>query len=245
MDAVDDTEVLDLWDRLATADGPDRSRALADVAAEGSGGGDASSWPLGRVHEALLRLHVALAGPVLRSTVACPRCTTTIEFDLDATTLLTHATGESPATPVELDGWHVDWSPLTFGAHLDLADGRRAPEATDLVRAVVDEVKSPDGTPAAAEDLPAPVVAALAEAQLAADPLVEVAVALACSECGADTDAVVDLVAHVSQAVEVRGRRLLDDVHELATAYGWSERTVVSLPARRRRAYLERVRGTS
>ena len=43
--------------------------------------------------------------------------------------------------------------------------------------------------------------------------------------------------------IELRSlaRRLLSDVHELASRYGWSESEILGLSARRRRAYIERV----
>ena len=43
--------------------------------------------------------------------------------------------------------------------------------------------------------------------------------------------------------VDVRARRLLDEVHALAGAYGWSEQRILALSEARRRAYLDRVLG--
>jgi hypothetical protein len=42
--------------------------------------------------------------------------------------------------------------------------------------------------------------------------------------------------------IEVRAKRLLLEVHLLATAYGWSEAEILSLNAQRREFYLEMVR---
>ncbi len=36
-------------------------------------------------------------------------------------------------------------------------------------------------------------------------------------------------------------RRLLDDVHQLAWAYGWPESEILAMGQRRRQAYLDRV----
>ena len=41
--------------------------------------------------------------------------------------------------------------------------------------------------------------------------------------------------------MDVRARRLLDEVHALARSYSWSERQILELSEVRRRAYLERV----
>ncbi len=43
------------------------------------------------------------------------------------------------------------------------------------------------------------------------------------------------------EEIDVRARRLLDEVHALARSYCWSERQILELSETRRRAYLERV----
>jgi hypothetical protein len=49
------------------------------------------------------------------------------------------------------------------------------------------------------------------------------------------------VAAFVWEEIEACAARLLDDVHVLARAYGWSERAILALPEMRRAAYLERV----
>lgn len=240
----DDEAVLDLWGRVSSmADDRRLHELVAAAAADDGQDADVGTWPLGRAHAALLRLHATVAGPRLDSTVACPACGERIEFALAVADLLARAEDAPPTAPVEHDGWHVTWSPLTLGQFVDAGTGA-SPDAAAaaLLEGVVESAKAPDGRPASARDLPPAVVAAVAAAQAASDPLLEVLAELRCSGCQQAVTAEVRLAEHVASAIEARAVRLLDDVHDLALAYGWHEQEVLALAPQRRQAYLERIR---
>jgi hypothetical protein len=74
-----------------------------------------------------------------------------------------------------------------------------------------------------------------------ADPLAEIQVSVPCPGCGNDGKETLDLVSFVWTEIEARVRRLLFDVHTLASAYGWSEADILSLSENRRSMYLEMV----
>lgn len=95
------------------------------------------------------------------------------------------------------------------------------------------------GTPQ--PDDPARVAEALAQA----DPLVDFAVHCACPECGSTADRPIDLEAHALQALASRQRALLQQVHQLASHYGWTEREVFEVPAARRSRYLQAIAAAS
>ncbi|KFG69600.1 hypothetical protein, partial [Microvirga sp. BSC39] len=53
-----------------------------------------------------------------------------------------------------------------------------------------------------------------------------------------------DIGAHFWTEVEADARRLLSEVAALAERFGWSEEALLTMPASRRRAYLELARVT-
>ena len=69
--------------------------------------------------------------------------------------------------------------------------------------------------------------------------------ALACPGCGHEWTAPFDIAAYLWEDIEDCARRLLRQVHDIARAYGWTEDTILSLSARRRRMYLEAITGTA
>jgi hypothetical protein len=75
----------------------------------------------------------------------------------------------------------------------------------------------------------------------AADPLADMAFDVHCAACGHAWSAELDVASFVWDEIDARARHLLDEVHLLASAYGWSESDILTLPESRRAAYLERV----
>jgi hypothetical protein len=75
-----------------------------------------------------------------------------------------------------------------------------------------------------------------------ADPLSETRLKLHCPKCGNEWDETLDLVVFLWSEIEARAKRLLLDVHDLASAYGWTEKEILSLSEPRRANYLEMVR---
>jgi len=79
--------------------------------------------------------------------------------------------------------------------------------------------------------------AAVAAALAANDGLVDFTVKCACPACGADNEVAVDLESLALQRLHARQARLLDEVHHLASRYGWTEQAVLAVPAWRRARY--------
>jgi hypothetical protein len=75
-----------------------------------------------------------------------------------------------------------------------------------------------------------------------ADPLAEILINLACPICGYENSSHLDIASFLWTEIEGRAKRLLFEVHALASAYGWTEQAVLSLSNQRRAAYLEMVR---
>ena len=73
----------------------------------------------------------------------------------------------------------------------------------------------------------------------AGDPQAEVLLSLRCPACEHEWSTPFDILAYLWDEIDDWARRLLSEVHTLASAYGWSERDVLGMSARRRRLYLE------
>jgi hypothetical protein len=71
----------------------------------------------------------------------------------------------------------------------------------------------------------------------------EIALTLTCPACDARQVVHLDIAGFLWAEVRHAAQRLLDEVHELGWAYGWSEGAILTMSASRRQAYLDRVRG--
>ncbi len=77
-----------------------------------------------------------------------------------------------------------------------------------------------------------------------ADPLAETRLALECPSCAHAWEESFDIAGFLWEEIEARARRIVFDVHALASAYGWTEAQILALSAvsRRRALYLEMAR---
>jgi len=184
---------------------------------------------LGERNAALLRLRQSLFGDAMRSCVHCPECGELLEFALSAKALLGCAP-HCPRTHAEVNGRR-----LRLPTTRDLASVAGEPDEAHAALKLVERLVDGEAL--------APEVAGdeLASALDAADPRMDLSLALSCLTCAHRWSAPFDVPAFLWEEIDVRARRLLDEVHALARAYGWNEGDILALSDTRRRAYLERV----
>ena len=82
---------------------------------------------------------------------------------------------------------------------------------------------------------------AVSQGLAALDPQAAVGVEIDCAICAHHWAAPVDIAAFLWSELAACAIRTMRDVHELATAYGWSEAEVLSVSPLRRHHYLELV----
>lgn len=182
---------------------------------------DLTALSVGDRNALLLGTLAATFGTRLSWVVECAACGASLDADLDIAGLL----AARPAEPAAgLPAFRVP----TIGdlaAVRDLDPGAaRAALLKRCVEGTLDEAAEPE----------------VEEAMAAADPLSEIALALACAACGAGWTAAVDAAAELLARLTTPAD-LLIDVHALAFAYGWTEPDVLALPRPRRQEYLSLV----
>jgi len=98
------------------------------------------------------------------------------------------------------------------------------------------------GTTTPTSDLADELLSAAAARMSEADPQADVQLSLTCPDCGHQWIACFDIAAFLWGELQAYARRLLLDVHELATAYAWPEASILAMSPARRQAYLDLVR---
>jgi hypothetical protein len=185
----------------------------------------------------LLRLYGESFGPRLDGLAACPACGTEVDVAVPVAELVAATPEPEPVAPFEAEGRRIGWR-LPDGA--DLAAAAACTDPADGALLLVSRcVTESDSAPA---EMPEGVRAELARRVAAADPLLDVTLALTCPECAVIWDSTLDVGAFFAAALHTAAGRLLREVGELARAYGWSEAAVLGLSERRRAVYLAMVR---
>jgi hypothetical protein len=239
MHALGAPDLLDAWE--STYGQPPAMRALTLVAAASDDGDvDARGLALGERDARLLTLREATFGPSLESLAECASCGETFEFSLK-TRDIRAPVRPSMGPPLAIDGYEIEWRLPTAGdvAALSQSEGMEN-TARRLFEGCVVHARRGDAFVAPAE-LTEPVRAALAQAVERADPQADVALRLDCPACAHPNVVPFDIATFFWDELNVWALRTLQDVHALASAYGWSEREVLSMTPFRRQLYLEMV----
>lgn len=120
----------------------------------------------------------------------------------------------------------------------DLAESVQQPPDAAATR-LLERCRTDEGEPVSWTDAD---LETIGERMAEADPLSEIRIFLACPECGHGAEETLDIAAFLWAEIEAGARRSVQEVHELASAYGWPEPAILSMSPARRALYLETVR---
>jgi hypothetical protein len=190
---------------------------------------------LGERNQRLLRLHRLLVNKPLEASVMCRQCGVESEFTVPSDNILA-ASAPAPDASVR-----IRTRGRTLRFRLPRMSDIEAAGRTSTVRAVRSAVLERcrvDGdlkwmTDAAAEQL--------GREFEGRDPAATIVVNIFCSGCQAALGVSIDLATFVACDLDRAMESLYSDIHEIASAYGWDEPTILALPPERRRRYVSMI----
>ena len=238
--------LLDTWEAGHLLGPVERALALLMLARPDVAPETLADLPVGRRDAALLALREQLFGPRIVALARCPACDERIEmtFGVADVVLAAGTADDEPSCVVEQDGYAVRARPVTSADLLNtygLASAK-AQERVLLGRCTLDARRGQ--TPVVVDELPDAVADAVAQALGEVDPQAEMQVALTCPACGHEGHALFDAAAFLWREIDAWAKRTLDEIHTLASIYGWSEREILSMSAARRGRYVSIIAGT-
>jgi len=234
--------LLDVWEKGLPRPVPEKALLLLSTAFPQQSPDGLAHWSIGQRNAQLLTLREKLFGTRLVGVATCPACGERLEMQFETSDIRTGGAAEPVASRrLEVGGYAVQYR-LPTSADLLAIQGHEDPA---LARQVLLEryllSAQYDGEEAPAAALPEAVVTAIAEAMERGDPLANIELALSCPACGHRWQALLDLPAYVWSELDAWARRILREVHHLASAYGWSERDILNMRPWRRQVYLEMI----
>ncbi len=235
-------ELLGAWER-GLAQGPvERALTLLEVACPESPREELASLSIGRRDASLLTLRELIFGSRIAGLVACPKCGGQLELIFNAADVRADSQGE-PASEgtVTLSGCEVQFR---LPNSLDLAAVAELPDDSQRRQSLFERcllAVTCNGEQAPTDPLPVGLLDAVADRMAQADPQAEIRLGISCPLCGHQWHEVFDILSFFWSEIDAWARRLLYQVHKLASAYGWHERDILALSPRRRQLYLEMV----
>jgi hypothetical protein len=197
-----------------------------------------ADWPLGRRNRALVQLYCANFGSKLRGWTSCRQCGEKLEFAADGKTMAQTVLDDSAA--VVSESGHSFRLPTSR----DLARIAAASEVNAAVPQLLNLClvsQEASGDAARSVEWSEEELERIGNRLAQADPLAEILLDFECPVCKESFTEALDLASFIWSELESRVRRLLFDVHTLASAYGWGEAEILSLSQHRRNFYLKQV----
>jgi hypothetical protein len=240
--SVTTAQLISAWEKGLAEHPVDRALTLLAVAHPSMSREELALLSIGERDAGLLALREALFGNSLNSVAQCPKCGVQLEFSIPLKQLhREEAATASRCFELTADDLHLrfrapnsnDLSLATKCA--DVASARRL-----LSNRCVVEAKRA-GEDVSAAEIPEEVIGKLSTAIASADAGCDHVIQLSCEECSHHWQLVIDIPSYLWEEINRLAKRLLQQVHILAWAYGWREADILSMSSARREFYLELV----
>lgn len=250
MHALSASDILYAWEVGQRKRSTDKALLLLTLAWPSLSPAALNALTIGQRNAHLLTLRQKTLGPLANCFARCPSCREQLEFTIDIQAMLS-AEAIAPVEPgeaheqvymLDIAAFHLSFrvpSSTDLAAAVDcsqLQEGRRLLLERCVIQALQDEQV------VAVADLPESVLHALTEAIIEHDPLAEIEFALTCPACQRNWSILFDIVSFFWEELDAQAKRLMYDVHIIASAYGWRESDILALSSARRKFYQELIR---
>lgn len=217
-----------------------RSLALLGAATPDSAETSLAELSIGERDALLLQLYEELFGTQVGALAICSGCGERVELSFDVSEVrIPHREKPNNKLTVSWKQYRVEFrlptsrDLLVLGGPDDIETKRLL-----LLERIVFQAECA-GEAIAAKGLPEDVISAMESEMESADPQGEVNLKLRCQSCGHEWSARFDAGSFLWTNVDAWAIRLLREVHQLARAYGWRERDIITMSPWRRNTYLE------
>jgi hypothetical protein len=242
MNSLSPYDILTVWEQGHGRVPFEKALLLARLARPDTSVDELADIPIAERELMLLGLRESTLGPRLNAFAACPACSQELEFELGILELR-----EKVSRPVEPREAAIgkfrfrlrrpSTSDLAgIASEGDLPTARIALAARCIVEA------SRDGLTVDLHQVPKRTLSKLADYLDELEDPAEILIHICCPACGHSWQVPFDIASYFYTELTVLARRLLEEVHVLASAYGWSERDILAMSPARRQFYLERAR---
>jgi hypothetical protein len=198
-----------------------------------------ATLPLGERNALLLELRAMTLGRRMEGFAVCPECRAQLEFSLDALELAKGLRAQPVNAVAEFAGYKM--RPANTLDLLASSEAENEEQARSILLARTLEGKPPEFSNAWLESQTDSAAAELMDRFEELNAAAEIRVQLQCAACRNRSLMDMDVAKFLLREIAGAARRLMTEIHELATAYGWSERSIAAMSGARRAAYLEMI----
>lgn len=237
------TDLISVWQRAWSASPTEQALSLLIATSPSESPQRLAELPIGTRDKRLIQLREQLFGEELALLVDCPQCETQVELELTTNQIQFADKGQSELLhSISSEGFVISFR---VPNSLDLMAVSRSSDidtrSKRLLQRCVESACRGEQTLKLAE-IPDGRLREVIDAMDAADPQANVEIPVQCVDCKHKWCALFDIVTHLWAEIDARVRQTLNEIHLIASTYGWSESTILDLPPGRRQLYVSMVR---
>lgn len=239
-----ENDLMAVWERNWSGSPTQQAIALIQLTSPTTAVEDLLSLSIGTRDAVLLDLRESLFGQRLSMLVECPECGEKVEIELTTAQLRMQP---SLASNNGVFGYSSDDLQIRFRVpdsrdlisvgRLNSAEDRR----NELLNRCVVTAASGESAIALAE-IDERYISGLLQAMDSADPQANVEIPVTCPSCRHHWNSLFDIVSYLWTELDTWAQRTLNEIHLLASAYGWTEEQILKLSPVRRQLYMSMVR---
>jgi hypothetical protein len=240
MGTLSNSELIAVWEQGMNESPVDRALTLLSAYSPDARE-ELAQLSIGARDVRLLEMYQHLFGPELPAFAHCPACSELLEYMLSTHELLKFSAPAPDAAALAIQSENLSMR-LRLPDSLDLRAAMTCPDQESALRLLSERCvieAAVDGAPVRPTDLSPQVIETVSSALLIGDPRAEMLINLNCVACSHTWQVTLDIECFLWTRVCATAKRLLRDVHTLASAYGWGESDILCLSSTRRQTYVE------
>jgi hypothetical protein len=235
------SDMIALWERGTGEHPVNRALMLLAACSPSESQDELARLSIGARDARLLAIYESLFGPSLYAFAHCPACNEPLEYTLPTQELTAWTASPGAPAPLTVDDGRISLR-LRLPDSLDLRAVSACTEPELAAKMLTERCivqATCGGQPVSPADLPPGITQTISSALAAADPGAEMLIDLNCAVCSHAWQVTLDIERFLWSKISATAKRLLRDVHALASAYGWREPDILALSTVRRQTYLE------
>jgi hypothetical protein len=246
MRALSASEQLRVWERGREQTSARRCLLLLAAASPEQSPDELAQLSVGQRDARLLTLREWMFGSRIESIAACPECSERLELMFEVADIRTRGEAENAPSggtyQLQLDGYEVRFRPPNSADLEEIVKLEPSAARERLLARCALEIKCRTAkSEKRGSRLPPKVADALAKRLAEVDPQANVQLNLTCPACGHLWTAAFDIASFLWSEIDNWARRILREVHIIASAYGWHEADILKMSVERRGFYLEMI----
>ncbi len=242
MKALSAIELLSIWELGLSQSAPQRALLLLRAAFPDKDPDQLAQLSIGQRDSQLLALRESTLGSQIVSLVDCPNCDNSLELNFTVSDIRQSFLSEQVSSlELETEAYKIEFR---LPNSLDLLAVNHLSEMSEVTQELLKYCiisAQYKGQSIPFEQIPPQVNQALQEQMEQADPQAEIKLVLNCPDCGHQWQAIFDILTFFWQELTAWVQRILREVHQLASTYGWREADILAMSPQRRQLYLDMI----